>query len=115
MAPFDALKRSGLLEVVTLTGLTLLDLRHEASAYPVIQSMRWHETQELAAEAYARGLHGLIYSSAQHPGGFCVAIFDPQLRTLKLIEKVPLVDPTGQRLLRVAAQALDRAKVPVVR
>lgn len=115
IAPFDALTRSGLLEVATLSGLTLLDLRHETNAYPVLQSIRWHETQELAAEAHARGLQGLIYSSAQQLGGSCVALFDLQPRSLKLIEKLPLVDPTGKQLLRVAAHALDRAKIPVVR
>lgn len=50
-----------LLTLQTTAPLRLLDLRFHAGAWPVLQSLRYAETQELAREARALGYDGFIY------------------------------------------------------
>ena len=101
------------LVVYTTSTLLLLDLRPYATDWPVLQSLRLSETQELAADAFTAGFHGIIYSSAQHHGQDCYALFGGAMTGLKLIQKLPLVDPLTGRLLRAAHDALHHAKVPL--
>lgn len=103
------------LELVVCTSrtLVLLDLRPYATDWPVLQSLRLSETQELAADSLASGFEGIIYCSAQHQGQDCYAVFGGAMSGLKLIQKRPLVDPLTGRLLRAAHDALRQAKVPL--
>lgn len=102
-----------LLTLQTTAPLRLLDLRFHAGAWPVLQSLRYAETQELAREARALGYDGLIYRSAQQYGSDCVVLFGAgAMRCVKLVTKLPLVSPAGA-LHRAAAEAIRGAKVPL--
>lgn len=103
-----------LLTLQTTAPLRLLDLRFHADAWPVLQSLRYAETQELAREARALGYDGLIYRSAQQYGSDCVVLFGASaVRCVKLVTKLPLVSSAGA-LHRAAAEAIRGAKVPFV-
>lgn len=100
-----------LLTLQTTTPLRLLDLRFHAGAWPVLQSLRYAETQELAREARALGYDGIIYRSAQQYGSDCVVLFGAgAMRCVKLVAKLPLVSAAGA-LHRAAAEAIRGAKV----
>lgn len=101
------------LVVHTTRPLALLDLRPNATQWPVLQSLRFSETQELAADAAAAGFDGIIYRSAQHFGQDCYALLGGAMSGLKLIQKIPLVDPLTGRLHRAVYEALTHAKVPL--
>lgn len=102
-----------LLTLQTTAPLHLLDLRFRAGAWPVLQSLRYAETQELAQEARAAGYDGIIYRSAQQHGSDCVVLFGVDaMRCVKLVSKLPLASPTGA-LHRAAAEAIRRAKIPL--
>lgn len=103
-----------LLTFQTTASLRLLDLRFHAGAWPVLQSLRYVETQELAQEARAVGYDGLIYQSAQQYGSDCVVLFGADaMRCVKLVTRLPLVSAKGA-LHRAAAEAIHGAKVPLV-
>lgn len=102
-----------LLTLQTTAPLRLLDLRFHAGAWPVLQSLRYAETQELAREARALGYDGLIYRSAQQYGLDCFVLFGAgAMRCVKLVTKLPLVSTAGA-LHRAAAEAIRGAKVPL--
>lgn len=69
------LRRRCMVEFVTTGSLRLADLRGLAEPYPVLQSLRIAQTQELAVDCRAMALDGVVYASAQHPQHFCVALF----------------------------------------
>lgn len=101
-----------LLTLQTTAPLRLLDLRFHAGAWPVLQSLRYAETQELAREARALGYDGFIYRSAQQYGSDCVVLFGADaMRCVRLVTKLPLVSAAGA-LHRAAAEAIRGAKVP---
>ncbi|MBK1614543.1 hypothetical protein CKO44_13800 [Rubrivivax gelatinosus] len=103
----------GLLTLQTTAPLRLLDLRFHASAWPVLQSLRYRETQELAGEARSAGYSGISYRSAQQYGSDCVVLFGtPAMRCVRLLTKLPLVHPSGA-MHRAAADAIRGAKVPL--
>lgn len=101
------------LVVHTTSPLLLLDLRPFATKWPVLQSLRWSETQELAADALAAGFQGIVYRSAQHYGQDCFALFGGAMTGLRLLQKFPLVDPLTGRLHRAVHEALTHAKLPL--
>jgi len=109
----SALASRGLLTLQTTAPLRLLDLRFHAGAWPVLQSLRYRETQELAGEARDAGYSGIFYRSAQQYGSDCVVLFGtPAMRCVRLITRLPLVHASGA-LHRAAADALRGAKVPL--
>lgn len=73
----------------------LLDLRQHASSWPVLQSLRFHVTQEIAAGALAEGFEGIAYRSAQHYGQDCFVVFGPGLQSFKLVWRKALVLADG--------------------
>jgi hypothetical protein len=73
-----ALQLRELLAVQTNSQIVLGDLRPHATAWPVLQSLRFSETQALATEVHQAGFDGLIYCSAQHFARDCVVLFDPR-------------------------------------
>ena len=101
-----------LLTLQTTAPLRLLDLRFHAGAWPVLQSLRYGETQELAAEARAAGYDGISHRSAQQYGSDCVVLFGTAaMRCVRVLTKLPLVNAAGA-LHRAAAEAIRGAKVP---
>jgi hypothetical protein len=94
--------------------LQLVDLRAMSSAWPVLQSMRFSHTQELAADAFALGFAGIIYRSAQQADMDCIALFGTAISTLKWIQTEPLVESGTGGLHAVAAAALRGSQVLVL-
>lgn len=89
-----SIAQAAMREVVTLhteVPLTLLDIRGEASMWPVLQSLRYEHTQELAEQALAEGFDGILYSSAQQPGGQCCVLFGRSLPHVAAHARHPLI------------------------
>ncbi|MFG5410176.1 RES family NAD+ phosphorylase [Piscinibacter sakaiensis] len=84
-----------LLCLQTTRPVNLLDLRQHASSWPVLQSLRFPVTQEIAAGALAEGFEGVAYRSAQHYGQDCFVVFGPGLKTFKLVWRKALVLADG--------------------
>lgn len=93
--------------------LTLLDLRMHASSWPVLQSLRLAHTQELAADAHAKGFAGIVYCSAQQNNMACCAVFGDALASLKVAWTERLVEPGTGNLHKVIAAALKGSQVPL--
>lgn len=79
----------------TIRPVQLLDLRQHASTWPVLQSLRFSATQEMAAEALAAGYEGIAYRSAQHYGQDCFVVFGAGLKAFKLVWRKALLLPDG--------------------
>lgn len=110
----SAMATRTLLTLQTTEASHLLDLRFHAGAWPVLQSLRYSETQELAREARDHGYDGLIYRSAQQHGSDCVVLFGAAaMRRVKAITRMPLAHKSGA-LHRAAAEAIRGAKIPLV-
>ena len=105
--------RRRLLALQTRQTLRLLDLRPHAPSLPVLQSLRFNETQQIAEDAFRLGFDGLIYRSAQHYGHDCYALFEPVLGQLRLLWRKPLVDPSGG-LHHALLAALRGSQVPLM-
>lgn len=113
MLSMESIKARLELVVHTTRPIALLDLRPHAGFWPVLQSQRLRETQELAADAFAAGFEGIIFRSAQHYGHDCIALFGAAMTGLKLVQKLPLIDPLTGRLHRAVYEAIIRAKIPL--
>ena len=103
-----------LLALQVVKPLVLLDLRPHAPGWPVLQSLRYGATQELALDARNSGFAGVVYRSAQQYGSDCFAVFGEALRGLKLTSKATLVHPTTGALHRVGAYAARRSGILLV-
>ena len=108
----SAMAQRRLLALQTQKTLQLLDLRPHASSLPVLQSLRFHVTQQIAEEALRLGFDGLIYHSAQHHAHDCFALFEPVLDRIKLLWRKPLIDAAGG-MHRSLLAALHGSQVPV--
>jgi RES domain-containing protein len=107
------LRRRCLVEFVTTGTLRLADVHGLAEPYPVLQSLRVAQTQELAADCRAMNLDGMVYASAQHPHHTCVALFHTGIKQLSKRASQRLVKPGTNRLLQVLQTALWRSGVPL--
>lgn len=108
-----ALQLRELLAVQTQSELVLGDLRPHAAAWPVLQSLRFSETQALAAEVHQTGFKGLIYRSAQHFTQDCVVLFDPHSAATTDLWRVVLANWQGA-VNKWVADAARRSLVPLV-
>lgn len=93
--------------------LHLGDLRAHAPSWPVLQALRFSETQELAEDAHRAGFEGLIYRSAQQHGQDCVVLFDPEARVVSALSASLLVGP-GDSLNHWVVLAAQRSRIPLV-
>jgi hypothetical protein len=107
------LRRRNLVEFVTTGPLRLADLRSLAEPYPVLQSLRVTQTQELAADCRAMALNGVAYASAQHPNHTCIALFKSGIAKLIKRNSQRLVKVGTNRLLQVLQMALWCSQVPL--
>lgn len=103
-----------LLSVQTTAKLSLLDLRPHASNWPVLQSLRFDQTQALAAEAQAAGFAGIVYKSAQQYGKECFALWGQALTTLHRISLESLVESRSGNLHVALATALNGSQLPLL-
>lgn len=107
------LRRKCLVEFATTGTLRLADLRGLAEPYPVLQSLRVAQTQELAVDCRAMELDGVVYASAQHPHHTCIALFQSGISQLSKRDSQRLVKMGTNRLLQVVQTALWRSGVPL--
>jgi hypothetical protein len=107
------LRRRCLIEFVTTGTLRLADLSGLAEPYPVLQSLRVAQTQELSADCRAMGLDGMVYASAQHPHHKCIALFQSGIKQMNKRNSQRLIKPGTDRLLSVLQTALWRSGVPL--
>lgn len=108
-----ALQLRELLAVQTRFEFVLGDLRPHATAWPVLHSLRFSETQSLAAEVHKAGFNGLIYRSAQHFTQDCVVLFDPHSAATMELWRVALANRQGA-VNKWVADAARRSLVPLV-
>lgn len=108
-----ALKLRELLAIKTGPDLVLADLRPHATAWPVLQSLRFSQTQALAAAVQQAGFPGLVYRSAQHFAQDCVVLFDPGNAATTALWRVALANGAGA-VNRWVADAAQRSRVPLV-
>lgn len=87
----------------TTRPIQLLDLRPHASSWPVLQSLRFSVTQDIAAEAAAAGFEGIAYRSAQHYGQDCFVVFGVGVKAFKLVWREALMLPDGSMHQALAA------------
>lgn len=87
----------------TTRPVQLLDLRQHAPSWPVLQSLRFSVTQDIAAGALAEGFEGIAYRSAQHYGQDCFVVFGAGLRAFKLVWRKALLLADGSMHQALAA------------
>ena len=97
----------------TTRPIQLLDLRPHASSWPVLQSLRFSSTQEVAAEALAAGFEGIAYRSAQQHGQDCFVVFGAALKAFKLVWRKALVLEDGS-VYQALAAAMRGGQIVVV-
>lgn len=107
------LSKRALLALRTTVPIAFLDLRPHAPAWPVLQSLRYARTQQLALEARNAGYAGVVYRSAQQYGADCYAVFGASLRGLRLVSKAALATAAGN-LHRAAAAAIRGSRIPLL-
>lgn len=99
--------------VRTSSRLSLLDLRPHATAFPVLQSLRYGQTQELARDAAAAGYDGMVYLSAHQHGAQCYALFERALPQLRLERRCDLVQAGTDALHGSVIAALRGSRLPL--
>lgn len=97
----------------TTMPIRLLDLRPHAPSWPVLQSLRFNSTQEVAAEAVAEGFEGIAYRSAQQHGQDCFVLFGDALKAFKLVWRKALVLEDGS-VHQALASAMRGGQIMVV-
>ena len=100
--------------VQTTAKLPLLDLRPHASSWPVLHSLRFDQTQALAAEAHAAGFLGVVYKSAQQYDNDCFALWGQALTALRRMFVDSLVEPGSGNLHIALATALKGSRLPLL-
>lgn len=91
--------------------LRLVDPRPHARAWPVLQSLRIAQTQELAHEIFQQGFAGVIYASAQQLGMDCFAIFGDALGRLRFAWAEALLERGTSNLHVTVAEAIARSRL----
>jgi hypothetical protein len=112
LVSLSSLANQELVAVQTCRAISVADLRPHAGTWPVLQSLRLSETQELASELQAAGFDGAMYRSAQQYGYDCIALFGPSASLFKGIRVQALADSAG-RLNKHLAQAALHSRVPL--
>lgn len=87
-----ALQKKEIISVATTCPMNLLDTRDFTSDFPVLQSLNFGKTQEVAKFAHGEKLMGIIYRSAQQYGCDCIVLFENAIPNLKLISSDLIVN-----------------------
>lgn len=110
----ERLRRRALATFLVRERMRVADLRSLAEPFPVLLSQRYESTQAFAQSCEERGLHGVLYSSAQHPGHSCLAMFPAGIALARRVGTQALVKPRTSQLLRPVMTALRGSMVPLV-
>lgn len=111
---YALMARRSLLSVRTSAEVRLLDLRPHAPSWPVLQSLRFDQTQSLAAQAHFAGFHGIVYRSAQQYGMDCFALWGLALTALRRLSLEKLLEPGTGNLHGALAMALNGSQLPLL-
>ena len=111
---YAALAQRELMCVTVSRPILLLDLRPHAQSWPVLQSLRFSLTQQLAADARGAGYEGIIYKSAQQFGMNCMAIFGPGLKSLRHAWSERLTEASTGNLHWLVADLKRGAQIDVL-
>jgi RES domain len=98
----------------TTQRLRLADLRGHEEPFPVLHSLRYATTQQLAQDCAHHGLQGLLYASAQHPHHSCLCIFASGIALMRRLTITPLVEPSSLRLHKAVVNAAHGSRVPLL-
>jgi hypothetical protein len=111
---WDRLAQRELVSFETQKAISLVYLRGQEEQYPVLQSMRYESSQELAKNYREKGLDGILYASAQHPYHGCVCLFKTGMEKTKKLESYPLVEPKTKAIHKAVVIAQRGSQVPII-
>nr|WP_315244392.1 RES family NAD+ phosphorylase [uncultured Albidiferax sp.] len=111
---WDRLQQRSLVSFETRASLRLADLRGLPERYPVLHSMRYEISQQLAQDCRRQGLHGILYASAQHPLHSCICLFKAGIELTKKQAVIPLVDSASGALHKAVVNAARGSQVPIL-
>lgn len=110
----ESLRERNLVVFETVQRLRLVDLRGHEESFPVLQSLRYEHTRNLAEDCFKQGMQGVIYASAQHPHHDCLCLFENGLPAVRKIAITPLVKPQSNRLLKSVINVAHGSRVPII-
>lgn len=111
--PIDLLRGRVLLTVCTKQELRLLDLSPCTHDFPVLQSLRYGQTQELAHDALHHGYDGIAYHSAQRHGALCYALFDSGMRSIRKVHTNDLIQTSTGAFHTALANVIRGSSIPL--
>jgi RES domain-containing protein len=110
----DNLRQRALVIFESTQRLRFADIRGHEESFPVLQAMRYEDTQELAQDCWLQGLHGLVYASAQHPYHSCLCLFSTGMTGVRRLSIAPLIAPNSTRLHKAVVNAAHGSRVPLL-
>jgi hypothetical protein len=113
MVSMSSMGKRELVAIQFTKDTSLGDLRHSAGSLPVLQSLRFSQTQELAKSVHDESLSGVIFKSAQQFDKDCIALVGDACLDLKLVWRSPLIGPSAT-LNRWVAVAANGSRIPIV-
>lgn len=114
MCHWDRIALRELLTFETQKPIRVAYLRGQEEQYPVLQSMRYESSQELAKSYREKGLDGLLYASAQHPYHGCICLFKSGMEKTKKLESYPLVESKTKAFHKAVITAQRGSQVPII-
>jgi RES domain-containing protein len=109
-----SLAQRALVTFETTQRMRFADLRGHEERFPVLQSLRYEDTQQLAQDCWRQGLQGVLYASAQHPHHSCLCLFANGIAAMRRLTVTPLVDPHNHRLHKAVVNAAHGSRVPLL-
>jgi RES domain len=110
----ESLRQRALVTFETTRPLRLADLRGHEEPFPVLQSLRYEDTQQLAQDCWQQGLQGVVYASAQHPYHSCLCLFANGIASMRRLTVTPLLAPNSNRLHKAVVNAAHGSRVPLL-
>lgn len=110
----DQLKLRALTVFASTATLRLADLRSLPEQFPVLISQRYEASQLMAQSCRDQGLHGVVYTSAQHPEHACLCLFKSGLPHMKRLSQTALIQASTGALHKAVVVAARGAQVPLL-
>jgi RES domain len=110
----ESLNQRALVTFETTHSMRIADLRGHEEPFPVLQSLRYEDTQQLAQDCWHQGLQGVLYASAQHPHHSCLCLFAKAITSMRRLTVTPLVAPHSNRLHKAVVNAAHGSRVPLL-
>ena len=110
----ESLRERSLVVFETVQRLRLVDLRGHEESFPVLHSLRYEHTRNLAEDCFKQQMQGIIYASAQHPYHDCLCLFENGFPAMRKIATTSLVKPQSNRLLKPVIDAAYGSRMPII-